>query len=418
MGEVHYRASTKFYGYARNMRTLARYILKEFLPPFIIALICFTLMLIFHDLFRLTKLFVQKGVNPLYLVELLIYVMPATIVLSLPMALLVAILLALGRFSTDNEIVAMKAHGIAFHQLMLPLLAVSVLVSVIDLVLIDYALPQANVAYASLQRDIRRHKPAFVLEEATVMKELENEGKLWMYESTDPKNGRMQNVKIWDNIWSGRPRFSHAQEASLGFEDGRAMLTLYDGLTYEPTPANLDEFRVTKFQQQRLALQLTEDIQRGTLHNQNPRSMRILQLKKLIGTLRTTVQNSKNPDYTLRKIRSAEVEYHKKFSIPFACFVFGIIGIPLGLLVKHGGRMLGFGIGLAVIVIYYLLLQLGQNAGINGTLPPAMAMWLPNIVIGLFGIALNVWMIAEGKIRAWLEHDSLLPLVVSRKVES
>ena len=102
------------------MRILARYILKEFLPPFIIALICFTLMLIFNDLFRLTKLFVQKGVSPFYLVELLIYVMPATVVLSLPMAMLVAILLALGRLSTDNEIVAMKAHGIAFHQLMLP----------------------------------------------------------------------------------------------------------------------------------------------------------------------------------------------------------------------------------------------------------------------------------------------------------
>ena len=176
-------------------------------------------MLIFNDLFRLTKLFVQKGVSPLYLIELLIYVMPATLVLSLPMAVLVAILLALGRLSTDNEITAMRSHGIAFHQLMLPLLVIATVLSLVDLVLIDYCTTaRANLAYASLQRDIRRHKPAFVLEDATVMKELESEGKLWMYESMDEKSGRMQNVKIWDNIWSGRPRFSHAQEASLGLK--------------------------------------------------------------------------------------------------------------------------------------------------------------------------------------------------------
>ena len=375
-------------------------------------------MLIFNDLFRLTKLFVQKGVSPLYLLELLIYVMPATLVLSLPMAVLVAILLALGRLSTDNEIAAMKAHGIAFHQLMLPLLAVAVVLSAVDLVLIDYALPQANRAYASLQRDIRRHKPAFVLEEATVMKELENEGKLWMYESMDEKSGRMQNVKIWDNIWSGRPRFSHAQEASLGFEGGRAMLTLYDGRTYESETSNLDEFRVTQFQQQRLALQLTEDLERSEFQNQNPRSMRISQLKTFIGQLETSLQTTKNKDYTVRKILSAEVEYHKKFSIPFACFIFGLVGVPLGLMVKKGGRMFGFGIGLAVIVVYYLLLQVGQNAGMNGMIPPAVAMWLPNIVIGVLGCAFNIWMIAEGKIQAWRDRDTKLPLVVGRKAES
>ena len=400
------------------MRILARYILKEFFPPFIIALICFTLMLIFNDLFRLTKLFVQKGVSPLYLIELLIYVMPATIVLSLPMAVLVAILLALGRLSTDNEIIAMKAHGIAFHQLMLPLLGIAVVMSIADLVLIDYALPRANLAYASLQRDIRRHKPAFVLEEATVMKELESEGKLWMYEFMDAESGRMQNVKIWDNIWSGRPRFSYAQEANLGFEDGRAMLTLYDGRTYEPATSSLDEFRITEFQQQRLALQLTEDIQRGEFRNQNPRSMRISQLKTFIGTLKSNLQTSSDKDYTVRKILSAEVEYHKKFSIPFACFIFGLIGIPLGLMVKKGGRMLGFGIGLAVIVVYYLLLQVGQNAGMNGMLPPVLAMWFPNIVIGVCGIAFNLWVIAEGKIQAWRDHERKLPLIIGRKAES
>ena len=400
------------------MRILARYILKEFFPPFIIALICFTFILIFDDLFRLTKLFVQKGISPIYLVELLTYVMPATVVLSLPMATLVAILLSLGRLSTDNEIIAMKAHGVAFHHLMLPLLGITTVLSVVDLGLMDYALPKANLAYATLKRDIQRHNPTFILEEATVMKELEREGKLWMYESTDAKSGRMREVKIWDGIWSGRPRFSHAREGSLGFENGRAMLTLYDGLTYEPTTDNSDGYRVTKFQQQQLALQLTEDLERGAFQNKTPRSMRISQLKEFVTDLRSAVETSQNPDYTLSKLRFAQVEYHKKFSIPFACLAFGLMGVPLGLMVKQSGRMIGFGVGLAVILIYYLLLQIGQSAGLNGMLSPALAMWLPNVVIGIFGIALSIRMIGEGTLRTWRDRDSKMPLVVNRKVES
>ena len=400
------------------MRILARYILKEFFAPFIIALICFTFILIFDDLFRLTKLFVQKGISPLYLVELLIYVMPATVVLSLPMAALVAILLSLGRLSTNNEIIAMKAHGVAFHRLMLPLLGIAVVLSVVDLGLMDYALPKANLAYATLKRDIQRHNPAFVLEEATVMKELEREGKLWMYESTDAKSGRMQDVKIWDGIWTGRPRFSHAREGTLGFEGGRAMLTLYDGLTYEPTAGDSEAYRVTKFQQQQLALQLTEDLERGAFRNQTPRSMSIVQLKTFIKNLEAAVQTSQNPDYTRSRIRFAEVEYHKKFSIPFACLAFGLMGVPLGLMVKQGGKMIGFGVGLVVILLYYLLLQIGQSAGLSGILSPALAMWLPNITIGVFGIFLSVRMIGEGTLRTWRSRDSNLPLVVNRKVES
>lgn len=388
------------------MKILARYILREFFPPFLIALICLTFILIFNDLFRLTQLFVQKGVNPLYLIELLIYVMPATLVLTIPMASLIAILLALGRFSTDNEIVAMKAHGIGFHQVMMPLLILTGVFSIIDLGLIDYAMPQANRAYATLTRDIRRHNPAVVLEEATVMKELESEGKLWMYESTDAVSGRMQNVKIWDGIWNGKPRFSHAREAELGFQSGRAMLTLYDGHTYEPAADNSDSFRVTAFQKQELALQLKEELERGEFQNQTPRTMNFSQLQTFVAALQKSLQTSENPAYTRKRLRNAEVEYHKKLAIPFACLAFGLIGVPLGMMVKRSGKMIGFGIGLVLCAVYYLLLQVGQNAGLNGVLSPALAMWFPNIVIGILGIAMNISIIGEGKLRAWRERDS------------
>ena len=163
---------------------------------------------------------------------------------------------------------------------------------------------------------------------------------------------------------------------------------------------------------------MTEDLERGEFQNQTPRSMSIAQLKEFVGRLQSTLSTSVNPDYTLHKIRFAEVEYHKKFSIPFACLALGLIGIPLGLMVKRSGKMIGFGIGLAVIVVYYLLLQTGQTAGVDNVLHPMFAMWLPNIVVAVFGIALSLWMIGEGKLRAWREREKKVPLVVDRKAES
>ena len=93
------------------------------------------------------------------------------------------------------------------------------------------------------------------------------------------------------------------------------------------------------------------------------------------------------------------------------------MGVPLGLMVKHGGKMIGFGIGLTVILVYYLLLQIGQSAGLNGMVSPALAMWLPNIAIGAFGVFLSIRVIAEGTLRTWHARDKLT-LVVNRKVES
>lgn len=379
------------------MKILTRYTLKEFFPPFLLALICFTSILLLDEIFRLTKLFVSKGVSPFYLVKLLIYVLPATLVVTIPMATLVGILLSLGRFSTDNEITAMKAHGIGFHQILLPLLAISSLLSIFDFFFMDYALPRGNLAYVSLKHDISRRHSAFVLEEGVVMKELEREGKLWLYESTDPDTGRLQNVKVWDSIWPGQPRFVNAREATVGFKEGQAWLTLYDGVTYEPISGSADGFRVTAFAEDQIALDFTETLERTQFESKSTRNMPLAKLKNRIRELQDRwFQNQSQTQ--MDRLLYAQVEYHKKFSIPFACFVFGLIGVPLGLIVKRSGKMVGFGIGLGLVLVYYLLLQVGQDTGRSGFLPPGFAVWLPNLVIGLLGVGFAMRVILEGKL--------------------
>lgn len=394
------------------MKILTRYALKEFIPPFFLALVCFTSILLLDEIFRLTKRFVEKGINLGYLIELLIYVLPVILVLTIPMATLVGILLALGRLSTDNEIAAMKSHGIGFHQILLPLLIVASLIGVFDFFFMDYALPRGNVAYASLKRDINMQNPAFVLEEGVIMKELEREGKLWMYESTSPNTEQLQDVKVWDSIWSGQPRFIHATAGDIEIENGQAWLKLFDGLTYEPIPSAPDGFRLTSFAEHRIALDLSETVERTAYQSESPHTMSMEKLKSHLIQLEGRVSRANNSKFIIDKTRKAQVEYQKRFSIPFACFVFGLIGVPLGLIVKRSGKMVGAGIGLTLILVYYLILQFGQEAGENGTLSPALSIWLPNITIGAIGLGIITITVFEDRLTAWRTRGENPPVVL------
>ena len=114
--------------------------------------------------------------------------------------------------------------------------------------------------------------------------------------------------------------------------------------------------------------------------------MTIKDLRTYINQELKLQSNNADSRFMTDKLLYAEVEYHKKFSIPFACIVFSLIGVPLGLIVRKSGKMVGFGIGNGLILVYYLLLQFGQNTGRSGILSPALSMWLPNIIIGLGGV--------------------------------
>ena len=380
------------------MKILTKYTIREFVPPFFASLLCLTLILLLEEIFRLTRLFVKKGVSPFYLLELLIYVLPATIVVTIPMSTLIGILIAFGRLSTDNEITAMRAHGVSFQQLLVPMLITSIFLSVTDLVFMDYALPHGNAAYSSLKRDISRKNPSFVLEEGVVMKEMEGKGKIWMFERTHPETGRLLDVKLWDAIWSGKPRFVESKQAVLSFEKTHAWLDLYDGRTYERVPGQAEAYRITSFEENRILLDVVEDVKRSEFESQSPRSMPIAKLRRRIRELKKQITPNDTRSYQAIQLRYAKVEYHKKFSIPFACLFFGLIGVPLGLMVKKSGRMVGLGIGLTLIVVYYLLLQLGQSLGINGKMTAWVAMWTPNMFTGLIGCVFLIRSIIQDKV--------------------
>ncbi len=391
-----------------SLKKLTRYTLKELIAPFFLALFCFTFILLLDEIFKLTKTFVQKGVNPRYLVELLIYILPATLVVTIPMATLVGILLAFGRLSADNEITAMKASGIGIHHLLIPILLTALSISIFDLFFMDTALPKGNRAYRKLIYDIRVRNSALILEPGVVMNELEQEGRKWMFEKNDAKTGRLKNVKIWDEYRrDGKPRFITAKEGEVDFSGDFARLKLYDGIMYEYWgKKEIEDCRVTNFGIMNITLDYSETLYRRDYESERPRNMPLGKLRKEIKKLEKQISAGEQ-DYLKYKLLRAKVEFQKKFAIPFACLAFCLIGVPLGIMVRRSGKMIGAGIGVALIIVYYALLQVGVKSGEKGVVPAPVGVWMPNILIGVAGIVLLIMAIRE-------KRPQRLPLWVSR----
>ena len=378
------------------MKILTRYTLKELIAPFFLGLFCFTFILLLDEIFKLTKTFVQKGVNPGYLLELLIYILPATMVVTIPMATLVGILLAFGRLSADNEITAMKASGLSIHHLLVPVLLTALGISIFNLFFMDTALPRGNQAYRRLLYDIKVRNSALILEPGVVMNELEQEGRKWMFEKNDAKTGKLKNVKIWDEYRrDGKPRFIVAKEAKVEFAGDFASLELYDGTIYEyGDKKQIEHYRVTDFREMNITLDYSEALRRRDYESTSPRSMPLGKLTKEISKLEEQI-SAGGQEYLKYKLLRAKVEFQKKFAIPFACFAFGLIGVPLGIIVRKSGKMIGAGFGLGLIIVYYILLRVGETSGMKGIIPPFIGVWMPNILMGMAGIILSIMAVRE-----------------------
>jgi LPS export ABC transporter permease LptF len=352
-------------------------------------------------IFDLTKHFVEKGINPWYMMEMLFYFSPAVFVLTVPMAFLVGIVTAFGRLAADNEITAMKSAGIGMHSLIIPVVTISFVLSIFMIFFMDYTLPKGNEAYHRLNMEMRRKNPALVLEPDTIMEEMSRADKKWYFESIDPKTNRMKNIRIWERV-SGIPKLIVAEEGELKFYQNWTSLKLYNGRIYQADNKNpIKSYVVGRFAQDEIILDIS-----GTLNKEDdamlstsPRNMSMSDIKKeleklykQLGLLRLSDESKKAKKY---QINDHLVELYKKISIPFACFAFGLIGVPLGLMVRRGGRMIGLGVGVGLITLYYVLLTAGEKLAKIDFLPPFIGAWAPNILTSIAAILLIIRTVRE-----------------------
>lgn len=352
------------------MSKIDKYIFKELFIVFIIGTGAFTGALFIDKLLYLTEIIVSRGVSFTNVAKMMVYIAPAFLVLTIPMGVLVASVVTFSSFSANSEMIALKAGGFSFYQLLKPVLFLAILTYILTEFLMIYALHWGNQSFRELLFHIFRYQAKYEIKAKIFNNDFKN---MLLYVNEKDENGPlMKGVFISETMENGENRIINAKEGAFSSDKKSfvMLLSLKDGQIHLTGKDN-KIYHVLKFDQYNLEIKIPgpEDIS-GNLLKGN-RELSISELKNKIAKLKKEGQSFNNE----------LVEFYKKISLPFTCLIFGFIGAPLGMKWSRSGKSGSFAISLVVIVFYYIMLLSGESLGDAGKFHPFLAMWTPNFLI-------------------------------------
>jgi LPS export ABC transporter permease LptG/LPS export ABC transporter permease LptF len=374
------------------MGILDRYVWKELGPPFAIGVAVFTFFLFIDRIYQLTNLVITKNV-PFHLVFwLLMFMLPAFFTVTLPMAILVAVLLGCGRLAGDLEVIALKAAGVSPLRLLRPFvvagLATSLLISCLTLVVN----PWSAGAFQRQLFTILQTRAVSGVQEHTFSAAL---GQIVLYvDELTPSQLRLKGVLVSDERDPQRSRIIVAKEGRILSDerDRRVTLRFLNGSINEAEIADPQRFRYTAFTLYDMSLPMESPLSTAG-RDEKPELQ--LPLNQLLSTAEDLARQGQN-------VAPYYVEFHKRFALPVAALVFVLVGFPLGVRSHRGGRAVALAASFGIVVSYYIVFTSLEGLALSRRLPPALAIWLPNMVYGVVGITL-IRTTTAGVSTAWME---------------
>lgn len=361
------------------MPILFSYLLRTFLPSYLLALLTatFVLNLVFY-LQEFLEYLLVHAVGWSNSIRLLLYIQPSFLVLSLPIAFLAALLLTFGRLSTDREVTALESLGVPPWFLAVPVLAGAVVYSAFLVAFMDWTLPWGNTSFLKLQYRIISERSAVLLRERTFVHDFP--GYVLYVGEKNPKIDTFRDVLVYLLNAEGSPeRQAWAPRGRLlrDPENYHVILELEDGRFQQAdTGAGDARLRDLAFETCRLDLDLRRPA-RGPVDFRTHRNMTLAELGVRLEMYRREG----------RSVPEAELEYHKKFALPFSALAFALVGLPLGVR-SRAGAVGASCFAVALVVGYWLVLLYGETAAHRGGLPPALGAHLPNLILGAAGALL------------------------------
>jgi LPS export ABC transporter permease LptG/LPS export ABC transporter permease LptF len=358
------------------MRIIDRYVMRQVLTPFGIGLLVFTFVFIIEALRQYVEPLVAKGVPADVLVTILATLIPQALALSIPMALLLGLLVAFGRLSGDREFVAMQACGISLQRLLAPVAALSIAGWAATSYVMLIAVPGSNQLFREVTFNVIAQRAEGEVKPRVFFDDFPH---LLLYVREVPPSG-----KGWIGVFMADSRPGRQEAAYLARRGGVIVdrdartvdVVLEDGEHHTLSP---DGYRVSSFRQIVITVDpATVFPSGGPLKSDN--EMTIAELRQRIAEHEAQGVSTHNQRMAI----------HRKFAIPVACLVFGVMGLALGATNHRGGALGSFGFGLAVVFAYYLPMYFFPQMTKGGFLTPWLAVWLPNILIG--GLALILLM--------------------------
>jgi LPS export ABC transporter permease LptF len=359
------------------MKILRNYFLKEFIGPLFLALALLTFVMILGNLVKIADLVINKGVDIYSIGKLFLFMIPYLLTYTLPIAALTAVLLSLGRLSSDNEIMAIKASGINLFHLVLPLLILGLILSLVLVIFNDRVIPYAHYATRKTLVEVGIKNPTAALEPGVFINSFQNYI-LFIY---GIEQNKLTNVRIYEPQGEGKPTrtiVARKGEFIAMPEKNMIKLKLMDGTSDEPDPENPANFYKLNFKTYFMTLDLGQMQDKDKIEKK-PKDMTIRELMNEANKLKKEGIDT-SPLVT---------EINEKIALAFSCFVFILLGSSLAIITRRREKSVNFGIAFFIVGVYYLLLLGSEALSLQGYVNPKIAMWIPNIILGIVGAILT-----------------------------
>lgn len=360
------------------MRILRSYVLKEFLGPLIMSLLVLTFVMLLGNLVKIADLVINKGVDLVSVGKLFLFMMPALLTYTIPIATLTATLLSMGRLSSDNEIVTLRASGVNIFNVALPIMTIGMIISLALVVCNDRVIPYAHFALRKTLIDVGMKNPAAALEPGVFINSFD---KYILFIYSIEKDNRLNNIRIYEPQGDNKPTriiIAKHGEFLADPEKNVVRLKLIEGTADEPDPTKPNNFYKLNFKVYFMTLNMSQ-MQEKEKIEKKPKDMTIAELEREAVKLK---KQKIDPTPLL-------TEVHKKIVLAFSPFIFILIGLPIAVITHRREKSINLGMAFIVVGIYYLLLLGTEALSRQGYIPPAIALWIPNLAFGLLGSILT-----------------------------
>ncbi|MDD9949371.1 MAG: LptF/LptG family permease, partial [candidate division Zixibacteria bacterium] len=378
---------------------LYRYVFKAHVGPFLFSFVITTFILVMDIIFQIADLIIGKNLDLFIVLEVFFLNLAWIVAVSIPMSVLVASLMAFGRLSADNEVTALKAGGVSFFQMVSPVLVAGILLGSGHLFFMDVILPEANYRARSLMNDIHRARPTLLFTQNIFMKDIP--GYSILIDRVNPRNNEIHSITIYETGNLRYPRLMTAKSGEFHVNEtgSRLDLMLYDGELLQQDESS-GRYLKEIFERQRFTIR-TEPagVQRSEAGIRGDRELNIEMMRARIDEWQQEIDVASakmvpGPVYPDAKADSLEaertraertvslrqrqknsyiVEIHKKYAISAACFVFVLIGAPLGVRIRRGSIGVSVGVSLCFFLLYWACLLGGEELADRDMIDPVWA---------------------------------------------
>ncbi|HVZ83365.1 MAG TPA: LPS export ABC transporter permease LptG [Terracidiphilus sp.] len=364
------------------MRILTRYILGEILSHTLIGCALFTFILFMPNLGQILETVVRNSSPFTSVLQIFLFMLPNTFKVTIPMAVLVGVLLGLSRLAADSEIIAMRASGLGIGYFVRVSAIVAVGGTLLGLANSLFLAPRANQAILEMQQELETEQASYQIQPRVFYEDFRN----FVLYVQDVRSGtgaaNWRQVFMADVTDPTTPRVTTAASATVVNDSTQVLLMrLRDGARHETVPGQPQQYNISTFATTDLPLVLggQSDVHLGRLDT----AIYAMPMR----TLETHARGPDNRRYLL--------ELHSRFSYPVACIVLMLVGVPLGVISRRGGKSSGFVFTLLLVIVYYVLSYTGIALGRQGKLPAFLAVWMANILFAAAGSFL-LWQMASG----------------------